>query len=263
MGKLDNTIHLINTEKRLLLSVFDIDKATHLGKYIPASTILEKYGSGENYFEHLNAQGHKNLVLSFYKKNGTGRPKLTEPITVNFGNPIEENHQSVMQPVAPIQRTQAIPKNNMFSQFGLGHAEAIELFVEKNEATRLRTENAELKVENKSLKSENEKHREEILRDKYDYSKEKDKRESTHGLITGLMGALPMVMQHIKPAENGLGSPQPENFGSLIKNNFVQTVKELDDATVTMLGIIINEMTTNELFANDFIEVLQKHKLWQ
>lgn len=263
MGKLDNIINFINQDKRYLISVFDCDLGTYIYKYFPATNILEQFGTAESFFEDLNAKNHKHLNIQSHQKNGSGKKKIAEPITVNFSSTQEE--QPVTKPVAieqqpnfttPMSRTEA-------NAFGLGATQIFELMVEKNEANRLRTDNAELKSENKRLREQNEEYKEKLLSDKYDYQKEKDKRDSTNGMLTGLMGALPMVMEHLKPAQSvGLASPQV-NYGSLVKNNFAQNLENLDDETVKVLSLVIHTMGSNEQFSADFVELLKKHNLWQ
>lgn len=264
-GKLDSTIKYIDTNDLFLLTIFDIDKAEFLMKYMPSPKIREQYGSGVELFESLNANGHKNLIIKSHKKSGTGKPKLEEPFTVSFSAGGQTESQPVLQPVAtsqPVLQAVPMPKNDL-STFGLGIPQLMDLHVEKNEANRLRTEVAELKSEVKRLTEENKKFHEQILSDKYDYDKQKDKSNTTKEIISGLAGVMPMVMEHLKPSSNGLGSPQqPETFGSLIKNNFAQNLKSLDDITVSVLDKVVNQLGVNEQFSNEFIELLKKYDLW-
>lgn len=264
-GKLDSTINYIDTNDLFLLTIFDIDKAEFLMKYMPAPKIREQYGTGTEFFENLNANGHKNLIIKSHKKSGTGKPKLEEPFTVRFSDGEQTELQPIAQPVAtpqPVMQNLPMLKNEL-SLFGLGVPQLMDLHVEKNEANRLRTENAELKSEYKRLTEENKKLHEQILSDKYDYEKQKDKSNTTKEIISGLAGVMPVVMEHLRPPQNGLGAAQTENFGSLIKNNFAQNLKSLDDATVIVLDKILNELSTNEQFSNQFTELLKKHQIWQ
>lgn len=255
-SKLDSVIHNINTNKSFLLSVFDTDRATNVVKYLQGTTILEQYGTGEAYFEYLFQNGHRNMVISLHNKNGSGKKKIEEPITVSLSpNGISE------QPVLNNSSLPAMPMMPTKNEtFGLGVPQLMDLYVEKNEATRLRTENAELKAKNTTLEAENKKYYEQILSDKYNYDKEKDKKESTNGVIQGLMGALPMVMQQFSPNANGLNAPA--DFGSQIKNDFAQTIKSQDDITITVLSRIAQHLGQNADFSNELLELLKKHNLW-
>ena len=256
-SKLDTVIHNINNNKSFLLSVFDTDKASNIVKYLSGTTILEQYGTGEAYFEHLFQNGHRNMVISLHNKNGSGKKKIADPITVSL-SPNTESEQPVSQPVFNTPAMPMIPQKN--ETFGLGVPQLMDLYVEKNEATRLRTENAELKAKNVTLEAENKKYYEQILSDKYNYDKEKDKKESTNGVIQGLMGALPMVMQQFSPNTGGLNAPI--EFGSQIKNDFAQTIKSQDDITITVLSRITQHLGQNNDFSNELLELLKKHNLW-
>ncbi|WP_394760297.1 hypothetical protein [Flavobacterium sp.] len=263
-GELVNEIiNKIDTDKRFLLSVFDLQSGLYLYKYYPATKILEEFESGVNFFEHLYASGHKHLNLSSYRKNGTGKLNDGEPITVNFSEETET------QPVAqPVQQTQPIPmmpqmNNDMFSGFGLNGVQVMDLFVQKNEAERLRTENSELKTKNIVLESENKRLQETELSNKYDWEKEKSKRDGNHGLIKDCIGSLPMIMAHLKEQNSGLNASQEVNYGSPTKNDFAEKLKMIDDNTLTILSSIHNASATNVNFANELVELLKKHGLWE
>lgn len=260
-GKLDSTINYIDTNDLFLLTIFDIDKAEFLMKYMPAPKIREQYGTGTEFFENLNANGHKNLIIKSHKKSGTGKPKLEEPFTVSFSDAGQPELQPVVTTQPPLQAV-PMPKNDL-STFGLGIPQLMDLHVEKNEANRLRTENAELKAEKNRLAEENKKFHEQILSDKYDYDKQKDKSNTTKEIISGLAGVLPVLMENLKPSTSGLGSPQSENYGSNVKNNFAKSLRSLDDITVSVLDKIVNQLGINEQFSNEFIQLLKNYNLWQ
>lgn len=255
-SKLDSVIHNINNNKLFLLSIFDTDTATNVVKYLPGTNIIEQFGTGEAYFEHLFQNGHRNMVISSHTKNGSGKRKLEEPVTVSLSPNNETSVQPVANPVYPAMPMPAAKNDN----FGLGVPELMGLYVAQNEANRLRGENAELKADNKRLEAENKKYHEQILSDKYDYDKEKDKKESTNNTIQGLMGALPMVMPYLMPNQQGLNAPA--DFGSQVKNDFVQTIKTKDDITITVLSKITEHLGQNENFSNELLELLKKHNLW-
>ncbi|MFC7774088.1 hypothetical protein [Flavobacterium sp. GCM10027622] len=261
-SKLDSVLHNINNNKNFLLSIFDTEAATNVVKYFPGAKILEQFGTGEAYFEHLFQNGHRNMVISSHSKNGSGKKKLEEPITVslspNNDTSMETVSQSVPNPVYPAMPMTASKNEN----FGLGVPELMSLYVAQSEANRLRGENTELKADNKRLEAENKKYHEQILSDKYDYDKEKDKKESTNNTIQGLMGALPMVMPYLMPNQQS-GLNAPTDFGSQVKNDFVQTIKTKDDITITVLSKITQHLGENELFSAELLELLKKHNLWQ
>lgn len=260
MGKLDNVIHNINNNRLFLLSILDTDTAQNVVKYLPAPNILEEFGTGEAYFEHLFQKGHRNMVISSHTKNGTGKKKLEEPVSVSLSPNNEEQTQPVTQPVVNPSLA-AVPMMPSKNDFGLGIPQLMELYVAKNEASRLATENAKLEAKNAILEAENKKYHEQILSDKYDYDKEKDKKGTTKETIDGLMGAIPLVLPYLMPNQSGLNAPV--DFGSQIKNDFVQVIKNKDDVTVSVLSKITNHLGENENFSIELLELLKKHQLWQ
>jgi hypothetical protein len=269
IGKLDTIIEKINTEERFLLSVFDNKAGRYLYKYYPAQKIVAEFQTGENFFESLNEKGHKNLKLYSHLRNGSGKVKLAEPIDVNFTEPTQSD--AIIAPITPTIVSKALVPNpinypnDISGLFGLGAPQVMELMVKKNEADRLTIENAELRADNRSLKEQNEKYREEILKEKYDYQKEKDKKGDTHALIGQLAGSLPAIMSYIKPTSpsEGLNASQSMDYGSPTKNSLVESIKQIDDDTLTMLAIIINNSNTNAEFSNELINLLKKYNLWQ
>jgi hypothetical protein len=269
MGKLDAIIAKINTEKRLLLSVFDHQSQTNLYKYYPATAILTEFESGENFFESLNEKGYRHLTVGAHLKNGTGKIKAIEPVEVQFGVSIENESSLVMEHQQPSHKPSqvATPKPtpmDVTGLFGLGAPQIMELLVKKHEADRLTLENSELRADNRSLKDKNEQYREEILKDKYDYQREKEKKGDTHALIGQIAGSLPAIMQYIKPnPSEGLSASQPQDYGSPAKNSFVQNLPQIDDATLLLLVSIWNNMNTNTAFSNELVTLLKKHQLWQ
>ncbi len=267
-GELEIIINKIDTDKRFLLSVFDLQSGLYLYKYYPASRILEEFGTGSNFFENLFSSGNRHLNLSSYRKNGTGKVKDGEPITVNFSEKTDEQQlQPVAQPVQQMQPVQMMqhqnPNNDLLSSFGLNAPQIMDLFIEKNEASRLRTECSELKAKVEKLQTENDTHREYKLKNEYDWEKEKSKREGTQGLIKDGLASLPMIMAHLKSDPSGLNGGQEINYGSLIKNNFAEQLKSIDDATLEILISIYKASSTNPAFSSELIALLQKHKLWE
>ena len=72
-----------------------------------------------------------------------------------------------------------------------------------------------------------------------------------------------MIMAHLKNEQSGLNASQEVNYGSLIKNDFAEKLKTIDDNTLTILSRIYNTSQTNSDFANQLVELLKKHGLWE
>lgn len=136
--------------------------------------------------------------------------------------------------------------------------------LKKQESERLTLEVSELKADNRNLKEQNEKYREELLKDKYDYQREKEKKGDTTALIGQIASSLPAIMEYMKPtAASGLNAPQVIDFGSEAKNNFAQKLKTIDDDFLNVLSIIATELATNTPFLEEQIALISKYQLWQ
>ncbi|WP_309607754.1 hypothetical protein [Flavobacterium sp.] len=271
-NRLNAIIDNINTKERFLLSVYDLNQGEYLYKYYPAPQILEAYQTGENFFESLKTKGHHFLCIKSHLRRGTGKMKVAEPLTINFNDTMktekahDENTATPLEliPSTAIDAVPMQPKPTHFlDSFGLGAPQVMELMVKKQDAERLTIENSELRADNRSLKEKNENYREEILKAKYDYEKEKDKKNSTHALIGQLAGSLPTIMSYISPmpTADGLNGAKKEEYDSEIKKNFAESIKKLDDDTLSTLIHVVNASVIHSEFCKNLFELLEKYPL--
>lgn len=271
-NRLNAIIDNINTKERFLLSVYDLNQGEYLYKYYPAPQILEAYQTGENFFESLKTKGHHFLCIKSHLRRGTGKMKVAEPLTIKLSNeletekPVQEINTQLSQPI-PQQALEAVPiqtkPTHFLDSFGLGAPQVMELMVKKQEADRLTIENSELRADNRSLIEKNENYREEILKNKYDYEKEKDKKNTTNTILGHLAGSLPTIMSYISPMPNadGLNGAQKQDFGSELKNNFSESIKQLDDDIISTLIHIVNASVVHSEFCKNLFELLEKYPL--
>ncbi|WP_395077742.1 hypothetical protein [Flavobacterium sp.] len=292
--KLNATIYNINNDIRFLISILDLKNNKSLYRFYEATRIIKEFGSGENFFEYLNAEGYHDLRISSHIKNGTGKKKIADTYTATIipkGQivPVEAVAETVETPQSletsetteifekdpiPMETIPMIPEPpiqpkptmalDMFSNFGLGAPQIMELMVKKSEAERLLVENSELKTEVKTLREKNEINRETILQDKYNYDKEKDKKTSNSEILGQLAGSLPTILNYISPnAGDGLGGTKPTDYGSETKNNFAEQINSIDDETLKLLTVMVETWSNNPQFSDELIELLKKFKLWQ
>ena len=300
--KLNATIYNINNDIRFLISILDLKNNKSLYRFYEATRIIKEFGSAENFFEFLNAEGYHDLRISSHIKNGTGKKKIADTYTATIipkGQiiPVEaipetveapeieivESPEKIESPETPeilekapipmekipmIPEPPVLPKPtmvlDMFSNFGLGAPQIMELMVKKSEAERLLVENSELKTEVKTLREKNEINRETILQDKYNYDKEKDKKTSNSEILGQLAGSLPTILNYISPnAGDGLGGTKPTDYGSETKNNFAEQINSIDDETLKLLTVMVETWSNNPQFSDELIELLKKFKLWQ
>jgi hypothetical protein len=265
--ELEAIIYRMNHLKNYLVCIDDLDMDVSLHKYIGTEETLSRYDSAENLFAQLKNSGHVFLKITPYMKNGSGKRKVDKPLVINLSETIEKQIQSVAVEATPNQPTPNIPVpkgEDLMTSLGLNAPQVFDLFLKKQESERLTLEVSELKADNRNLKEQNEKYREELLKDKYDYQREKEKKGDTTALIGQIASGLPAIMEYMKPtAATGLNAPQVIDFGSEAKNNFAQKLKTIDDDFLNVLSIIATELDTNTPFSEEQIALISKYQLWE
>ena len=249
MQNLDTLIDKLNTDSYSAVSVLDLDTNTFVFRNKTHAEIIADFGSAEEFFETLFADGHKRLNLTLKRKNGSTYKADGTSFDVNFSKE-SQSVQPVQSPVTP----DVFPNS-----FGLGSLDMINLFVAKGDAQRLHSENEILKATEKENKKLIEELKEERLASKYDT----DKSKGTQEMLLGAIQQLPTIMAMVKgvPPVAGLGSPT-ENYSTPAKQNFAKALQNLDDSTVNVLESINNGMNSNAAFTNELAQLLQRHQLW-
>jgi hypothetical protein len=253
MQELDTLIDKLNTDCYSAVSVLDLDTTVFVFRNKTHAEIIADYGSAEEFFETLFADGHKRLTLTLKRKNGSTYKADGKSFDVNFSKE--------PQAVAPVTNPVTVHKAEMFpNSFGLGSLDMINLFVAKGDAQRLHTENEVLKASEKENKKLIEELKEERLASKYDTARS----TGTQEMLLGAIQHLPTILATFNGAAPvaGLASPT-ENYSSPAKQQFAKALQNYDDATVNVLESISNGMNTNPDFTNELAELLQKYQLWQ
>lgn len=260
MRQFDELIDKLNNDKYAAVSVLDLDTNSFLFRNKTHAEIIEEYKTAEDFFEALFAKHHKRLNLTLKRKNGSTYKADGQGFTVNFS---QENQEVQNVPAVPAQQMrpqQQMP--DMFSNsFGLGTLDIMNLMVSKNDATRLHAENEVLKLENKEQKKLIDELKEERLAAKYST----DKSKGTQEMLMGAIQHLPTLISFAK------GNPIPatglaaavEAYSSPIKQHFAETLQDIDDTVVNVLGSINNGLNTNAQFSGELAELLKKYKLWE
>ncbi|WP_281322756.1 hypothetical protein [Flavobacterium aestivum] len=253
MQELDKLIDKLNTDMYSAVSVLDLDTSAFVFRNKSHAEILAEYGSAEEFFETLFANGHRRLTLTLKRKNGSTYKVDGKSFDVNFSKNTQST-EVVKQP-ATVHKAEMFPNS-----FGLGSLDMINLFVAKNDAQRLHTENEILKATEKENKKLIEELKEERLASKYDTARS----NGTQEMLLGAMQHLPTILATFNGAApvTGLASPT-ENYSTPAKQNLARALQNLDDSTANVLESINNAMGTNPEFTNELAELLQKHQLWQ
>ncbi|MFV8347269.1 hypothetical protein [Flavobacterium sp. ZB4P13] len=259
MLELDGLIDKLNSDQYAAVSVLDLDTNSFLFRNKTHAEIIEQYGTAEEFFESLFAKGHKRLNLNLKRKNGSTYKADGQGFTVNFS---KENQEPQAVASQEPRTTQPAQVPDVFANsFGLGTLDVMNLFVSKNDATRLLAENTVLLSDNKLLKETNERLKEDALATKYS----SDKGKGTQEMLMGAIQQLPTLISFVK------GTPMPtaglmaavEAYSSPVKQSFADALQNIDDTVVNVLGSINNGLNSNVEFSNELATLLKKYQLWE
>jgi hypothetical protein len=155
------------------------------------------------------------------------------------------------QPSAPVQYSQ--PSLNG----GLSMPEMIALHVDRNDKTRLETENRFLKEKCERLEKDNFDYKDRELASKYS----SDKSDKNTELILGLVQHADKLKGIFTPApalapafEQALGNPNL----SPIKQSIINAIQQSDDMTADILARVYDSLAANVEFANKLNALLQE-----
>ena len=259
-------VNLLDTDVNFGISVYNLTNGV---KPIEVSKtkeeIIAKYGSLENFFNGLFKNGVTEIGIQPRRKNGKNKGQTVQNW---IDHPNYKYQKFSLNPTeAPVQ--QSVPTQPVMPMAaqpslsgGLSLPEMISLHVDRNDKTRLETENRFLKEENDRLKKENWEHKESALERKYSSEKSSKNTEIVNtaisnidklaGLITAFKG------QAIAPvAEIGLGNPNL----SAQKKGLIDVIAQADDFTINLVTHLYNGIATDTALTPELTELLKKHNI--
>ena len=259
-------VNLLDTDVNFGISVYNLSNGV---KPIEVSKtkeeIIAKYGSLENFFNGLFKNGVTEIGIQPRRKNGKNKGQTVQNW---IDHPNYKYEKFSLNPTeAPVQQNAPVQPvvSSQYSQPGLNGGlslpEMISLHVDRNDKTRLETENRFLKEENDRLKKENWEHKESALEKKYSSEKSSKNTEIVNtaianldklsGLITAFKG------QAIAPVVEGLGNPNltPQ------KRGLIDVITQADDFTINLVTHLYNGIATDTPLTPELTELLKKHKI--
>lgn len=261
MEQLDDLMDKLNSDKFCAVTVYDRETSKPIFRNVTHEQIKNEYGSGEEFFEKVFADGYKKLTLQEKRKNGANAFKMEgDPFDVSFGSTAEAQ---------PKQTAKKKKKKKMKSGLmGLGMTEIFDLKMQAYDRGELARKLEESQRENKELKAKNEALNEEKLQKRYT----KESNDSLNNMLLGVVKQAPIILKGLGfnvPVEaNGLGVTSADDIEndtySEAKKSFLETIKTLDDDTVALLQVIyqkINEKSENNVFSQELFELLQQHQM--
>lgn len=261
MEQLDDLMDKLGSDKFCAVTVYDRGTSKPIFRNVTHEQIKNDYGTAEEFFEKVFAEGYKKLTLQEKRKNGANAFKMEgDPFDVSFGS----NAEAEPQQTAKKKKKKKVKSGLM----GLGMTEIFDLKMQAYDRGELARKLEESQRENKELKAKNEELNEEKLQKRYT----KESNDSLNNMLLGVVKQAPIILKGLGfnvPVEaNGLGVASTDDIEndtySEVKKSFLETIKSLDDDTVALLQVIyqkINEKSENNVFSQELFELLQKHQM--
>ena len=261
MEQLDDLMDKLNSDKFCAVTVYDRDTSKPIFRNVTHEQIKNDYGTAEEFFEKVFAEGYKKLTLQEKRKNGANAFKIEgDTFDVSFGSTAEAQ---------PKQSAKKKKKKKMKSGLmGLGMTEIFDLKMQAYDRGELARKLEESQRENKELKAKNEELNEEKLQKRYT----KESNDSLNNMLLGVVKQAPIILKglgfNIPIEANGLGVASADDIEndtySEVKKSFLETIKSLDDDTISLLQVIyqkINEKSENNVFSQELFELLQQNQM--
>ncbi len=261
MEQLDDLMDKLNSDKFCAVTVYDRGTSKPIFRNVTHEQIKNDYGTAEEFFEKVFAEGYKKLTLQEKRKNGANAFKIEgDTFDVSFGSTAE---------VQPKQSAKKKKKKKMKSGLmGLGMTEIFDLKMQAYDRGELARKLEESQRENKELKAKNEELNEEKLQKRYT----KESNDSLNNMLLGVVKQAPIILKglgfNIPIEANGLGVASADDIEndtySEVKKSFLETIKSLDDDTIALLQVIyqkINEKSENNVFSQELFELLQQNQM--
>lgn len=243
-------VQKLQTDALAAVSVSNKKNYQELLKSTYGHELIQNYGSVQNYFEKLNQEGHTNLIIQEWRKNGNTKIKKGNPFEVSFEKP--QPTQPTIQTMGNIFQS----LNGTGTGLGLGFADIMTLNTNSELKARYEVENEFLKKENKKLEDEVFSLKEKILQSKFD----NNNKSATSETINNALAQLPGVLQAIFPVkETATALNAPVQNLSEIKSQLQQLLQhtQFSDPMAELLLLVNNKINQEEGFYKKLMKLLE------
>lgn len=264
MERLDDLIDKLNSDKFCAVTIYDRNTSKPIYRNVTHEQIKNEYGSSEDFFEKVFAEGHSKITLQEKRKNGINAFKIEgEAFDVTFGESKSNDNED-----EPMQEAKKKKKKKKSGLMGLGIAEIFDLKLQAHDRSELARKLEESEKQNRELKAKNDELTEEKLQRRYT----KESNDSLNNMLLGVVKQAPLILKglgfNVPVESNGLAMASAEDLDngnySDAKKAFLDIIKTLDDDTIILLSVIyqkINEKSEDNLFSQELFGLLQKHQM--
>lgn len=242
-------VQKLQTDPLAAVSVSNKSNYNEILKSTYGSELIQQYGSVQNYFEKLNRDGYKNLILQEWRKNGNTKVRKGNPFEANFSEKppqqqLPVNNHIMAQPQAGLYGT------------GLGITDIMNLNTNSELKARFEVENEYLKKENQRLQNEVLELKENAFKDKYDINK---KNNVSENIQTAIIEIGPIIRSIFSPGESAAALNAPANYNlSEIKLQLQQLLQlpQFSDGMAELLILINNKINQEKGFYDKLLKLL-------
>lgn len=252
--------------------IFDVDRDDTIKKCASYDDLSEGTITPIRYFENLADRGIETIQI--VKKRKCGNAYVREGIGLNYGlsTEAENNVAASGVPVRPASTPQQV-KTPSFSglgapaTMGLGFPEIMEMRSNSDRFQEAKRENDLLKAKCDLLIDKNQELEKANLR--HEFGAE-SKPSSLDKLVEGIAAnpaALSQIIQSIKGGaglnapQQQLNQPQLSDTKSMVVDLIANNQQLSDDHVSGAYYVITEALKGNDKFINDYIKLLQQHKL--
>jgi hypothetical protein len=264
MEQLEDLMDRLNSDKFCAVTLYDRKANKPIYRNVTHEHIKQDYGTSQDFFEHVFAEGYTELTIQEKRKNGTNAFKVEgDSFEVDFSDSGDTQTKKQVQ-----KKKKKKKKKAKSGLMGLGMTEIFDLKLQAYDRAELARKLQESEAENKELRAKNEALNEEKLQKKYT----KESNDSLNNMLLGVVKQAPLILKGLGfniPVESaGLSITTDEdlqsNDYSETNTGFLDIVKTMDDDTITLFQVMyqkITEKTQPNVFSEELFELLQKHQM--
>jgi hypothetical protein len=249
-----NIVNQLKNNQYYAISIVDDSTMNKILTTSLGSTLVQKYGSVENYFENLKNSGVTSFSIQEYKKNGSGW-KNTGNVVRNLTFQ-DKNQNSNHSHTAPASN----PLNGGLAGqvVALGFTDVANYMADSKDNVRLTAENKHLTEKNEALQKLVDELKEEKLKREYDTSKSSGQNE----VIMGVLNNLPTLLGAFTGggSNSGLNAPiQSQGIQNTpIKNEFIAFLSQptVSDEFIQVLHEVAVKVATEQGFSDKLEDLL-------
>jgi len=247
-----NIVNQLKNNQYYAISIVDDSTMNKILTTTLGSTLIQKYGSVENYFEQLKNSGVTSFSVQEYKKNGSGWK--------NTGNVVrnltfhDKNQNSNHSHTAPASN----PLNGGLAGqvVALGFTDVANYMADSKDNVRLTAENKHLAEKNEALQKQVDELKEEKLKREYDASKSSGQNE----VIMGVLNNLPTLLGAFTGggSSSALNAPVQQTQYTAIKNEFIAFISQptVSDEFIQVLHEVAVKVATEQGFSDKLEDLL-------